>query len=98
MYKIFVGSLSHSATEDSIQALFAAYGRVESVRIIRDRDTGESRGFAFVEMTNEAEGRKAVSGLDRTDFDGRTLKISEARPKEDRGFPGERRERRFHRY
>ena len=98
MYKIFVGRLSHSATEDSIRALFTRYGRVESVNIIRDRDTGESRGFGFVEMTNEADGRKAVSGLDRTDFDGRTLKISEARPKEDRAFGGERRERRFHRY
>jgi RNA recognition motif-containing protein len=98
MYKIFVGSLSYSATEDSVRALFAAYGRVESVNIIRDRDTGQSRGFAFVEMTNDAEGRQAVRVLNNTDFEGRTLKINEARPKEDRGFGGEHRERRFHRY
>ena len=98
MYKIFVGSLHRSATEDSIRALFTRYGRVESVNIISDRDTGESRGFAFVEMTYEAEGRKAVSGLNSTDFEGRTLKVSEARPRVDREFGGERRERRFHRY
>jgi RNA recognition motif-containing protein len=60
---------------------------------MRDRDTGQSRGFAFVEMTNDAEGRKAVGGLNNTDFEGRTLNVSEARPKEDRGFGGEGRER-----
>jgi cold-inducible RNA-binding protein len=60
MYRIFVGNLSYSATEDSVRSLFAAYGGVESVNLIRDRDTGQLRGFGFVEMTNAVEGRKAV--------------------------------------
>jgi cold-inducible RNA-binding protein len=92
MYKIFVGSLSFSATEDSIRPLIEAYGGVESVNIIRDRDTGQPRGFGFVEMTNDAEGRKAVGALNSTDFEGRTLNVNEARPKEERGFGGDRRE------
>ena len=101
MYKIFVGNLSYSATEDSIRSLFAPYGGVESVNLIRDRDTGQLRGFGFVEMTNDTEGRKAVGGLNSTDFEGRKLNLSEARPKEDRGG-GDRREgagqRRYNRY
>ena len=91
MYRIFVGNLSYSATEDSVRSLFAAYGGVDSVNIIRDRDTGQSRGFGFVEMSNATEGRKAVGGLNNTDFDGRTLNLSEARPKEDRESGGDRR-------
>ena len=91
MYKIFVGNLSYNATEDSVRSLFATYGGVESVNLIRDRDTGQLRGFGFVEMTNAVEGRKAVGGLANTDFEGRKLNVSEARPKEDRGF-GDRRE------
>ena len=102
MYKIFVGNLSFSATEDSIRSLFAPYGGVESVNILRDRDTGQSRGFGFVEMSNDAEGRKAVGALNSTDFEGRTLNVNEARPKEDRGFGGDRRasggQRRYNRY
>lgn len=101
MYKIFVGNLSFSATEDGIRSLFAPYGTVESVNLIRDRDTGQPRGFGFVEMTDAAEGRKAVGGLHHTAFEGRNLNVSEARPKEDRSG-GERREvggqRRFNRY
>jgi len=99
MYRIFVGNLSYTATEDSVRSLFAAYGGVESLNIIRDRDTGDSRGFGFVEMTNATEGRKAVGGINSTDFEGRSLNVSEARPKEDRG--GGRREvgqRRFNSY
>ena len=101
MYRIFVGNLSYSATEESVRSMFAAYGGVESVNLIRDRDTGQLRGFGFIEMTNATEGRKAVGGLNSTDFEGRKLNVIEARPKEDRGF-GDRREgggqRRQHRY
>ena len=81
--------------------MFAAYGGVESVSLIRDRDTGQLRGFGFVEMTNAAEGRKAVGGLHNTDFEGRKLTLSEARPKEDRGGNDRRAsrgQRGFHRY
>lgn len=102
MYKIFVGNLSYSATEDSIRSLFAPYGGVESVNIIRDRDTGQSRGFGFVEMNNADVGRKAVGALNGKEFEGRTLNVNEARPREDRGFGGDRREsgsqRRYNRY
>jgi RNA recognition motif-containing protein len=101
MYKIFVGNLSYTATEDSVRSLFAAYGGVESVSLIRDRDTGQPRGFGFVEMTNASEGRKAVGGLNDTDFEGRRLNLSEARPKEERGVGdrrGSRGQRGFHRY
>jgi RNA recognition motif-containing protein len=101
MFKIFVGNISYTATEDSVRSLFAAYGGVESVNLIRDRDTGQHRGFGFVEMANADEGRKAIGGLHSTDFEGRKLSVSEAHPKEERGG-GDRRERRsqrgFHRY
>jgi RNA recognition motif-containing protein len=101
MYKIFVGNISFRATEDSVRSLFAAYGGVESVNLIRDRYTGQHRGFGFVEMTNASEGRKAISGLNNTDFEGRNLNISEARPKEERGGDdrrGSRGQRGFNRY
>jgi RNA recognition motif-containing protein len=101
MFKIFVGNLSYTATEDSVRSLFAAYGGVESVNIIRDRDTGQPRGFGFVEMTNASEGRKAVGGLHSTDFEGRRLNLSEARPKEERSGDdrrGSRGQRGFRRY
>jgi cold-inducible RNA-binding protein len=98
MYKIFVGNLSYSATEDSIRALFSHYGNVESVTILTDRATGQSRGFGFVEMSDSTAGRKAINGLNNTDFEGRTLNVSEARPKEDRGGDDRRGQRGFHRY
>jgi RNA recognition motif-containing protein len=81
MKNIFVGNLSFGATEDSLRSLFAAYGTVERASIVTDRDTGQPRGFGFVEMTNDAEGDKAIAGLNGTDFDGRTLNVNEARPK-----------------
>ena len=96
MYKIFVGNLSYTATEDSVRALFTQYGTVESVAILTDRDTGQSRGFGFVEMSDSSAGRKAIAGLNNTDFEGRSISVSEARPREDRGS-GER-GLRFHRY
>ena len=95
--KIFVGNLSFGATEDALRSLFARYGNVERVTILKDRDTGQSRGFGFVEMSDDGAGRNAIAALNRTDFEGRTLTVSEARPKEDRGDRGGG-ERRFSRY
>ena len=84
MKKIFVGNLSYSATESALRSLFEAYGAVESVSIVTDRDTGQSRGFGFVEMSNDDEATKAIGGLNGKDLQGRTLNVNEARPKTDR--------------
>jgi cold-inducible RNA-binding protein len=81
MKNIFVGNLNFSATESSVRSLFEPYGNVERVNLVTDRDTGRSRGFAFVEMTDAAEADRAIAGLNGTDLDGRTLNINEARPK-----------------
>ena len=92
MKNIFVGNLDFSATEDAIRALFEAYGAVERVSLMKDRDTGRSRGFAFVEMTNAGEADQAIAALNGTDLGGRALNVNEARPKVDRGGgPRERR-------
>src|SRR6266542_6594850 len=91
MKNIFVGNLDFGATESSIRSLFEPYGSVERVNLITDRDTGRSRGFAFVEMTDSAEADRAIAGLNGMNVDGRTLNINEARPKSDgggRGFGG----------
>ena len=88
MKNIFVGNLSFGATEDSVRALFEQYGTIERVNIITDRDTGQSRGFGFVEMSGNAEAQRAIQELDGRDFEGRPLKVNEARPKENRGFGG----------
>ena len=81
---IFVGNLSYSTTEDTVRSLVSAHGEVESVNLITDRDTGRSRGFCFVEMPNDDEARAAIDALDGQDLDGRTIKVNEARPREDR--------------
>jgi RNA recognition motif-containing protein len=81
--KIYVGNLPFSATEESVRELFEAHGTVESVNLIADRDTGRPRGFGFVEMPEEAA-NAAISALDNKEFGGRTLKVNEARPREDR--------------
>src|SRR5947209_10380585 len=85
---IFVGNLDFGATEQSIRELFEPYGAVERVNIITDRDTGQPRGFAFVEMTNSNEADRAISALNGTNLGGRSLNVNEARPKEDRGGGG----------
>jgi cold-inducible RNA-binding protein len=96
MTNIFVGNLSFGTTEDSIRSLFESYGTVDRVNIVTDRDTGRARGFAFVEMSSEAEGNAAINGLNGRDLDGRTLNINEARPKAERsGGGGGRRENRW---
>ena len=96
--KIFVGNLSFGATEDTVRSLFETHGTVTSVSIVTDRDTGRSRGFGFVEMTNNAEGDRAIAELNGKELDGRALNINEARPKAERGnggggFGGQRRNR-----
>jgi cold-inducible RNA-binding protein len=85
---IFVGNLDFNATEDSIRSLFEAYGTVEKVDVITDRDTGRSRGFAFVEMADPEAADRAIAALNGQVFSGRTLNVNEARPKADRGHAG----------
>jgi RNA recognition motif-containing protein len=85
---IFVGNLSFGTTEDSIRSMFESYGTVERVNVVTDRDTGQARGFAFVEMSVDAEGNAAINALNGRDLDGRTLNINEARPKAERGSGG----------
>lgn len=86
--KIFVGNLSFSATEAAVRSLFEAYGAVESVNLVTDRDSGQPRGFGFVEMTNDAEAAKAINGLNGKDLERRTLNVNEARPKAERPSGG----------
>jgi len=88
MTNIFVGNLSYQTTEQDLEAAFANYGSVERASVVRDRDTGQPRGFAFIEMTNKSEAIKAIQGLDGQDLNGRAIKVNEARPKEDRGNGG----------
>ena len=92
MKNIFVGNLDFGTTEASIRALFEAYGNVEKVSLITDRDTGRSRGFAFVEMADAAEADRAITALNGSNLDGRALNVNEARPKSEggggRGFGG----------
>ena len=83
MESIFVGNLSFNASEGSIREMFEEFGTVNRVSIATDRDTGEQRGFAFVEMTNPGEADKAVAALNGTSLGGRALKINEAKPKTD---------------
>ena len=90
MKNIFVGNLSFGATEDSIRSLFSGHGSVDRVNVVTDRDTGQARGFAFVEMTNDAEGERAIAALNGRELDGRALTVNEARPKEARGGGGYR--------
>jgi cold-inducible RNA-binding protein len=85
---IFVGNLSFGATEDALRSMFEAYGQVDRVNLVTDRETGRARGFAFVEMSNDADAQKAIAALNGRELDGRALNINEARPKEDRGGGG----------
>lgn len=84
MKNIFVGNLSFNTVEDELRQLFQTYGQVDRVSILTDRETGRSRGFAFVEMANAEEGEKAIAALNGTDVGGRTINVNEARPKADR--------------
>lgn len=81
---IFVGNLPFSTTEDHLRDEFGAFGEISSVKIIVDRETGRSRGFGFVEMPSDQEAQAAIQELDQKEFDGRQIRVSEARPREDR--------------
>jgi RNA recognition motif-containing protein len=81
MFKIYVGNLSFKTTEDELRELFSEHGQVQSVNIVTDRATGRSRGFGFVEMADEGEGKAAIEELDGQSFEGRNLKVNEARPR-----------------
>jgi cold-inducible RNA-binding protein len=88
MKNIFVGNLNFGATEDAVRSLFESYGTVERVSIVTDRDTGQPRGFGFVEMTANADADRAIAELNGRELDGRALNVNEARPKTERSFGG----------
>ena len=88
MKKIFVGNFAFSMTEGELRSMFEPHGQVESVTIVTDRDTGRSRGFAFVEMTDNGAADKAIAALNGMDSGGRPLTVNEARPKMERGREG----------
>jgi len=85
---IYVGNLSFQTDEDTLRQAFAAFGQVDNVNIVRDRDSGQPRGFAFVEMANDSEAETAMQQLNGSNLDGRNLTVNEARPKTDRGGGG----------
>jgi RNA recognition motif-containing protein len=86
--KLYVGNLPYSATDSSLREAFSAAGTVDSVSIITDRDTGQSKGFGFVEMASDGEAQKAIQTLNGTTIDGRQIKVNEARPKGSGGGGG----------
>jgi RNA recognition motif-containing protein len=85
--KLYVGNLSYSVNDTTLRQLFEPFGTIESARVISDRDTGTSKGFGFVEMSN-SDGQKAMGALNGREHDGRTLKVNEAKPQESRGGGG----------
>jgi RNA recognition motif-containing protein len=85
---IYVGNLSFEATDDDLRQAFEAFGKVESAQVIRDKVSGRSRGFGFVEMPEKAEAMAAIEGLNETELQGRNLRVNEARPRDDRGGGG----------
>jgi len=89
---IYVGNISFQTTEQDLDAAFSAYGQVDRVQIVKDRESGQSRGFAFVEMSNNSDADKAMAALNGAELSGRTLTVNEARPREPRpgggGFGG----------
>lgn len=91
--KLYVGNLSFSTTEDELKDAFSDFGTVDSVHVITDRETGRSKGFGFVEMSDDSEAKNAIAELNGKELGGRDLKVNEARPKEDRprgGFSNKR--------
>jgi len=86
--KLYVGNLSYNVTNESLSAMFAPFGTVDSAQVIIDRDTNRSKGFGFVEMASGPEADAAIAALDGKDNDGRNLKVNEAKPKEDRPRTG----------
>jgi cold-inducible RNA-binding protein len=88
MTNVFVGNLSYQTTDGELEALFSPYGAVERVTVVRDRETGQPRGFAFVEMTNANEAANAMQAVNGRELNGRTLNVNEARPREARSGGG----------
>ena len=90
--KLYVGNLSYDTTDNDLQNLFAAHGTVQSAQVIKDRDTGRSKGFGFVEMDSGAQAQAAIAALNGQEVNGRALTVNEARPREERGekFAGSR--------
>lgn len=86
--KLYVGNLSYSVTDASLEELFSPFGRVTSAQVIQDRDTGRSKGFGFVEMADDNAAQQAINGLHEKEHDGRNLTVNEARPREERGGGG----------
>jgi RNA recognition motif-containing protein len=89
---LYIGNLSFDTTEDDLREAFGALGSLTSVNLVTDRDTGRSRGFAFVEMSTEAEAQTVISSFDGAEFNGRALTVNVARPRESRGGGGGRRD------
>ena len=88
MTNIFVGNLSFHTTESSVRSLFERYGALDRVNLVTDRETGQARGFGFVEMSDSSAAYRAISELNGQQLDGRAINVNEARPKEDRGHRG----------
>lgn len=86
--KLYVGNLSYNVSSSDLEALFAAFGSVQSAQVIEDRETGRSKGFGFVEMNSDQEAQAAIDALNGKENDGRALTVNEARPREDRGGGG----------
>lgn len=91
---IYVGNLNYTITEEDVAELFAAYGEVVSVKLVKDRETGRAKGFGFVEMADDEEGATAIAKLDGADVQGRNIKVNEAKPRENTGGGGFNRPRR----
>ena len=88
--RLYVGNLSFNVTSQSLEELFAPFGTVESAQVVQDRDTGRSKGFGFVEMSDDNAAQQAISGLHEKEHDGRPLTVNEARPREERSGGGSR--------
>jgi len=88
MKNIYVGNLDFNVSEDELRQAFAAYGQVDNVTILKDRDTGQPRGFGFVEMANDEEAEKAINGMNGAQLGSRALNVNEARPKVNKGSGG----------
>ncbi|MGH7237281.1 MAG: RNA recognition motif domain-containing protein [Candidatus Saccharimonadales bacterium] len=86
--KLYVGGLAYSVTDQDLEAFFAEQGKVVSATVIKDRDSGQSKGFGFVEMAEDADAQNAINNLNEKELNGRSIMVNEARPKEDRSSGG----------
>ncbi len=86
--RLYVGNLSYNTTNESLEQLFSEFGQVKSAQVVMDRDTGRSKGFGFVEMSDNGQAQAAMNGLNSKEVDGRALTVNEARPREERSFGG----------